>query len=99
MSGKLRPIVAALLFCSIAIAISLAASPQLHTWWHKSDAANHECAATLISSGSVEHAAGEPIATQPTRAPHVVTFRMPGHPRFLARLGFSLLEHAPPALS
>jgi hypothetical protein len=93
-------VLAALLFCSVAFAVGLSSAPQLHDWLHKvGDRSKHECAATLISSGSVEHSACEPASVAPQAAPSVPAFRTQIFPRVLAYLGFSRLEHAPPALS
>lgn len=96
----MRGIIAAALFCAVAIAIGLSAAPQLHKWLHKSsDWPNHECAATLMSSGSMEQSASKPVATKPQRAPGTPAFPAPGFPRVIARVPSSLLEHAPPAQS
>ena len=100
MSGKLRATSAALLFAAIAFAISLSAAPQLHAWLHKiGDRTTHECAATLISSGSLEDSPCEPVATEPQRAPGAPAFLMRNVVRAIAALGSALLEHAPPAHS
>ncbi len=95
---KPRALVAAISLCAIAIAILLSAASQWHDWLHKSgDRSTHECAATLMSSGSAEHSACEPVLKQPQHAPAVRAFRAQPFARVLSVLGFSLLEHAPPA--
>ncbi len=95
---KLRAFIAAALFCAVAVAIGLSAAPQLHNWLHNAgDRPNHECAATLLSSGSVDHSACGSIATEPQRVPSIPAFPSRGFPRVIATLPFSLLEHAPPA--
>ena len=100
MNGKLRVTFAALLFAAIALAVGLSAAPQWHNWLHHSgDRSNHECAATLLSSGSVEHSDCEPASVAPRPAPSVPAFRTQLFPRVLAYRGFSRLEHAPPAHS
>jgi len=96
----LRRLLAALLFTAIAIAAALSAAPQLHEWLHKvRDQSNHECAATLMSSGSVDHSPCEPPPTCRENEPASNTFRAQPFARVLALLGISLLEHAPPAQS
>jgi len=99
-SARLRVFTAALLLCAVAFAVGLSTAAQLHRSLHKmSDRANHQCAATLISSGSVEHSAGAPSATEPRHGPIASVFRPQCFSRVLASLAFSLLEHAPPAQS
>ncbi|MDQ6938821.1 MAG: hypothetical protein M3119_01545 [Verrucomicrobiota bacterium] len=96
-SEKSRPIFAALLFAAMAIAVGLSAAPQLHQWLHKiGDRSNHECAATLMSAGNVEHSDCQPASVAPQPSPAVPAFRTQLFPRVLALLGFSRLEHAPP---
>jgi hypothetical protein len=88
---------AAVLFGAVALAVALSASPQLHDWLHKSgDRTTHECAATLMSSGSAVHSACEPVLKQPQHAPPIPAFRAQPFARVLAVFGASLLEHAPP---
>ncbi|MDQ6859819.1 MAG: hypothetical protein M3032_01495 [Verrucomicrobiota bacterium] len=94
----LRRILAALLFTAIAVAVGLSASPQLHDWLHKvRDQSNHECAATLMSSGNVEHSACEPPPTCREQEPAAHIFRAQPFARVIALLGVARLEHAPPA--
>ena len=96
---SLRALIAILLFCGVGFSIGLSAAPQLHEWLHKTErSANHECAATLLASGSWEYSAGEPILTQPHRAAIASSFIKPDC-RVIARAESSILEHAPPALS
>lgn len=91
---------AALVFAAIAFAVALSVSPQLHAQLHKdSGSAKHECAATLISSGNVEHSACEPPAVAPDKIPGTPMLRAQHSARILASLEFTRLEHAPPALS
>jgi hypothetical protein len=95
-----RRTTAALLFAAIAFAVGLSAAPQLHEWLHKVDSrSTHECAATLMSSGSVEHSACEPPPTQRDEKPTGDTSWQQPLRFHLALLGVSLLEHAPPAQS
>jgi len=99
-SANLRRLAAAFLFAAIALAVGLSAAPQAHEWLHKvGDRTNHECAATLMSSGSIEDSACEPASAKPQPTPSVPTFRTQLFSRVLAFLAFTRLEHAPPALS
>ena len=97
--GSFRALIAALLFCGVTFAFGLSAAPQLHdSLHHDHRAATHQCAATLLSSGSWEHSAPEPAITAPQPAPVTFSFLKPGH-RVIAQAKSSILEHAPPALS
>ncbi len=93
-----RAFVAAVLFCGVALTVGLSAAPQLHEWLHKSDGTTHECAATLMSSGSVDQANCEPVLKAPQAVPASPSFVTPGV-RVIARAEFSILEHAPPVNS
>jgi len=100
MKGKLRAISAALLFAAVAVAAGLSSAPQLHEWLHDiGDFANHECAATLLSSGGVEHSDGAPVFRAPQAAPTARALSSRPVQHASASLEFSLLEHAPPVLS
>lgn len=96
-SNALRAFIAAMLFCGFAIAVGLSAAPQLHDRLHKGDT-KHECIATLLSSGSVEHASIEPAFLAPplVLAPSSLLLAEVAIPR---RTASSVLEHAPPARS
>jgi hypothetical protein len=96
--SRFRALIASLLFCSVAFAIGLSAAPQLHDALHKGELATHECAATLLSSGSWEYTALEPVLAAPQLAPKSLRL-VDAAPRFIARPRTSILEHAPPALS
>ncbi len=99
-SEKSRRVLATILVASFAFAAVLSAAPQLHERLHKiGDRTNHACAATLMSSGSVEHSACEPPFAAPQPAPAVPAFRVPAFAWVLAPLEFTRLEHAPPVLS
>ncbi len=99
-SGKRRAITAAVLLSALAFAVALSAAPQFHRWLHDiGDRTNHECAATLLSSGSVEHSDCEPASVAPQPERSGPAFRSELLPRLFVSLEFSLLEHAPPALS
>jgi hypothetical protein len=98
LSTRLRALAAGLAFAAIALAAALSVAPQLHDWLHShGDRGNHECAATLMSSGSVQEGDCQPIRTCPQDTPAEHTFRAQPFARVLAAIGSSLLEHAPPA--
>ncbi|MEP6810688.1 MAG: hypothetical protein ABI992_10625, partial [Chthoniobacterales bacterium] len=63
------------------------------------DWATHECAATLLSTGSVEHSAAAHLTVEPQQIPRGWVLLAAACPRVSARPAFSLLEHAPPAQS
>jgi hypothetical protein len=92
---------ASILISALLLALTLAAAPQLHARIHKdSSATDHQCAATLISSGSYEHSASPDILSAPQLADHVSTiaiFTSCWGPALF--LGASIFEHAPPARS
>jgi hypothetical protein len=96
--SRFRASIASLLFCSVTFAIGLSAVPQLHDALHHGDRTTHQCAATLLSSGTWEHSALEPILAAPPPPPATVSFVDAGL-RVIARPETSILEHAPPALS
>ena len=98
-SSAFRAFVAAVVFGGVLMAIGLAAAPQLHHWLHQSDGATHVCAATLLSSGSVEHSACEPVFASPHDLPTARVLFARTLPALIAALDFARLEHAPPALS
>jgi hypothetical protein len=84
---------------AFVFAIGLSASPQLHERFHPdANQARHECAVTLIGSGTYEHSSAPPVLTV---AVPTVEFCQPGS---LAQvwvpspfLASRIFEHAPPA--
>jgi len=80
-------------------ALALSASPQLHQRVHKdANRAEHNCAATMIVSGSYDHAANPPLIGASAPAP-----QFPSIPVLTSCwvqspfLGACIFEHAPPA--
>jgi hypothetical protein len=94
-----RAHVATLVSVTFLWALALSASPQLHQCVH-TDATRveHNCAATMIASGSYDHAAHPPLVG--IRVPSIHLSNIPAltpqwvEPPFL---GASIFEHAPPA--
>jgi hypothetical protein len=79
-------------------ALALSVSPQWHELLHpNAKAAQHECAVTLIGSGSYQHTAA-PLVTAPVPALQF-SFVPALHPVWVASpfLGARIFEHAPPA--
>jgi len=96
-----RTFVATCVGAAFLWALTLTASPQLHQHVHAdAKSIEHSCAATLIASGSYNHAAQPVIVSAP--APAVLfsgilllTLQWVESPFLKA----SILEHAPPAHS
>jgi hypothetical protein len=80
-------------------ALALSASPQLHQRVHKdAGRADHNCAATMIASGSYNHAAHVPLVSAPIPVIHFS--KIPAlTPQWVESpfLGACIFEHAPPA--
>ena len=100
-SAVTRAFVAAFASLAFLWALSVAASPELHSRLHKdANQPGHSCAITLIASGSVDHSPNPPLIGEPT-------FRF----EFQKRLALNpisiaspfllacIFEHAPPALA
>jgi len=82
-------------------ALALSASPQLHQRVHPdAGRVEHSCAATMIASGSYDHAAHPPLVSAPVPAPQFSI--IPAlTPQWVQSpfLGARIFEHAPPAFS
>jgi hypothetical protein len=96
--GRSMAIMAAGFISLFLFTLVLSAIPQLHERIHSSNGSNHECAVTLLASGNYQHTVSDTIAIAPPPATAFahVSFRFQ---LVSPRLEFSLLEHAPPALS
>jgi hypothetical protein len=96
-----RAFIAAFISAGFLWALALSASPQLHHRVHPDgNRAEHNCAATMIASGSYDHAAHTPLVSAPAAAVQfseipVLTPRWVQSPFLCA----SIFEHAPPAVS
>jgi hypothetical protein len=96
----LRAIVAGGFIGAVLFALVLSAIPQLHEHIHRaSSTANHECAVTLLTSGNYQHTVSDTITLAPPPPPKAFAHISARFQLISARLEFSLLEHAPPALS
>jgi hypothetical protein len=95
----LRAIVATGFIFAVILTLVLSAIPQLHERIHQtSSSANHECAVTLLTSGNYQHTVSHTIATAPP-PPAAFTHVFACFQSVGAHPEFSLLEHAPPAIS
>jgi hypothetical protein len=93
-----RALFATLVSVTFLWALALSASPQLHQRVH-TDATHveHNCAATMIASGSYDHAAHPPLVDVPV--PSIHFSNIPAlTPQWVESpfLGASIFEHAPP---
>jgi hypothetical protein len=89
-----------LLSAAIVLMLGLSAAPNLHERLHPTAASLHECAVTLIVSGSCHHNAAAPLIIAPATAVQfskILTL----NPVWVESpfLGARVLEHAPPAHS
>ncbi|SRR6266496_1914828 len=105
MSTFARPINRGRAFIAICLsagflwALALSASPQLHQRVHPdAGRVEHNCAATMIASGSYNHAAHPPMVSAP--APSIHFSKIPALTQQWVEspfLGACIFEHAPPA--
>jgi hypothetical protein len=96
----LRAIVAAGCLGAVLFAVVLSAIPQLHEQIHAATGSpNHECAVTLLTSGNYPHTPTTTISLVPSAPPAVFAHAFASFQLVSAHLEFSLLEHAPPAIS
>jgi hypothetical protein len=85
---------------ALLFAVVLSAIPQLHEQIHDATGArNHECVVTLLTSGSCQHTPVAPVSLAPPAPPAAFAHVLVSFQLVSAHLEFSLLEHAPPAIS
>jgi len=93
-----RAFFAVLISVGFLWALALSASPQLHQRVHKdANRAEHNCAATMIASGSYDHGAHLPLVS--AAAPAIQFSKIPAlTPCWVQSpfLGACIFEHAPP---
>jgi hypothetical protein len=94
-----RAIIAAFVSIGFLSALALSASPQLHQRVHAdANRVEHNCAATMIASGSYDHATHPPLVSANALAPQFS--KIPAlTPCWVQSpfLGASIFEHAPPS--
>jgi hypothetical protein len=93
-----RAVIAAFISVEFLWTLALSASPQLHQRVHPdANRADHNCAATMIASGSYDHAAHAALVSAPVQ---VLQFsKIPAlTPCWVQSpfLGACIFEHAPP---
>jgi hypothetical protein len=76
-------------------ALTIASSPRLHEKLHKVGT-HHECAATMIASGSCEHSALPQLVPKLENAPNSPSFLPKRFQFVVASVPSSVQEHAPP---
>jgi hypothetical protein len=89
-----------LLVAAIVLMLGLSAAPNLHERLHPTAASLHECAVTLIASGSCHHSAAAPLMIAPPTAAQFS--KIPAlNPIWVESpfLGACIFEHAPPVHS
>jgi hypothetical protein len=95
-----RAFVAIFISTAFLYALALSASPQLHQRVHPdANRADHNCAATMIASGSYDHAAHAILVSAPVQALQFskISALIPCWVQS-PFLGACIFEHAPPAL-
>jgi len=95
-----RATIAAGSLAAFLFALVLSATPQLHEHLHgATEPTKHECAATLLASGNYQHTPTVTISLAPPSPPTTFVQAFASFQLVSAHLEFSLLEHAPPAIS
>jgi len=91
--------ISSFLLASLLWALALAASPELHEWAHGEDAGDddHECAATLIATGSCESPDVAPVLITAPIAQEMMALLPDDRDVPVIFLVSGTLEHGPPA--
>jgi hypothetical protein len=95
----IRGAVASWICASLLSALALSVSPRWHELIHAdAKSAKHECAVTLVSSGTFKQSTPAPLVVAPAPAPQF-SFIPVLHPVWVASpfIGARIFEHAPPA--
>jgi hypothetical protein len=96
----LRAVIAGGCIAAVLLALVLSAIPRLHEQIHGTTSTpNHECAVTLLTSGNYQHTPNVAISLAPPALPGAFVHPLASFQLGSAHLEFSLLEHAPPAVS
>jgi hypothetical protein len=94
-----RAFVGVCVFAAFLWALALSASPQLHQRVHKdANRTEHNCAVTMMASGSYDHASHPPLVSADALVPQFS--KIPAlTPCWVQSpfLGACIFEHAPPA--
>ena len=93
-------VVAVASIAAVLLAVVLSSIPQLHEQLHTATGGpNHECAVTLLTAGNYQHTPTLSISLAPPTPPAPFAHVSAIFQFVSAHLEFSLLEHAPPAIS
>jgi len=85
---------------AIVLTLGMSVAPNLHERVHPTAASLHECAVTLIASGSCHHTAAAPLMLAPATAVQFSTIPALNSIWVAAPfLGARIFEHAPPVYS
>jgi hypothetical protein len=99
-SGWFGGVAVLLLAAAIMLMLALTVAPNLHEQLHTAAAPLHECAVTLIASGSCHHIGPAPPIIAPVSAIQFSKISVLNPSWVVAPfLGASIFEHAPPAHS
>jgi hypothetical protein len=100
-TNRERAFVAGFLSLAFLWALALSAAPQLHQWVHADvNRVEHSCAATMIASGSYNHAIHVPLVNAPV--PALQFSKIPPLTPLWVQSPFlwaSVFEHGPPSYS
>jgi hypothetical protein len=100
-TSVIRSVIAGWVCAAFLLALGLSVSPRWHELVHPdARVVQHECAVTLIGSGSYQQAAPAPLVAAPVPALQFC-FIPALRPVWVASpfLGARIFEHAPPALA
>jgi len=98
-TNRARTLIGVCVSTAFLWALALSASPQLHQRVHKdANRVEHNCAVTMIASGSYNHVAHAPLVSAPAIAPQFskIPVLIPCWVQS-PFLGAHIFEHAPPA--
>ena len=99
-SGWLGGTTVLVLAGSIVLMLGLLVAPNLHERLHPTAAPLHECAVTLIASGSCHHTVAAPLVIAPATAVQFSqVLALDSIWVAVPLLGARIFEHAPPAHS
>ena len=98
--GWFRSTTVLVFVAAIVLMLGLSVAPNLHERLHPTGPSLHECAVTLIASGSCHYSAAAPVMIAPTTTLHLSKI-LALSPQWVESLflGAHIFAHAPPARS
>jgi hypothetical protein len=98
--SRIRGAIAVWVCAAFLSALALSVAPEWHELLHPNANGQHECAVTLIGSGSFQQVASGPLVVAPVPALQFC-FVPALHPVWVASpfFGARIFEHAPPAFA